>query len=127
GATFTRFLPDHTDRLLLLAWIFPSFIQGVAGFGTPIAICAPLLLLLGYDKVRAVVLPLVGYHWSVTFGSMGASFYMASLTADLTASAQDRLALHASGLLAVNLLVAGVLVLLIDGGPRQLRAGAVTL
>lgn len=127
GETFTRYLPNHTDRLLLLAWIFPSFVQGVAGFGTPIAICAPLLVLLGYDKVRAVVLPLVGYHWSVTFGSMGASFYMAALTADLATSAQEQLALHASGLLAINMLVAGVLVLLIDGGARQLRAGAATL
>lgn len=29
GETFARYLPNPTDRLLLLAWIFPSFIQGV--------------------------------------------------------------------------------------------------
>ncbi|NEE03011.1 L-lactate permease [Phytoactinopolyspora halotolerans] len=123
GETFTRFLPRRTDRLLLLAWIFPSFVQGVAGFGTPIAVCAPLLLMLGYDKVRAVVLPLVGYHWSVTFGSMGSSFYMASLTAGFSGSSQDTLALEAGVMLAVNAIVAGLLVLLIDGGLRQLRRG----
>jgi lactate permease len=127
GATFTRYLPSRTDRVLLLAWIFPSFIQGVAGFGTPIAVCAPLLLLLGYDKVRAVVLPLVGYHWSVTFGSMGSSFYMASLTAGFGVSAQDTLAMQTAGLLAVNAVLAGVLVLLLDGGLRGLRRGSILL
>ncbi|NED94927.1 L-lactate permease [Phytoactinopolyspora alkaliphila] len=127
GTTFTRYLPSRTDRVLLLAWIFPSFIQGVAGFGTPVAVCAPLLLLLGYDKVRAVVLPLVGYHWSVTFGSMGSSFYMASLTAGFGVSEQNALALQTAGLLAVNAILAGALVLLLDGGLGGLRRGAVLL
>lgn len=127
GETFARYLPGPTDRLLLLAWIFPSFIQGVAGFGTPIAVCAPLLLMVGYDKIRAVVLPLVGYHWSVTFGSMGSSFYMASLTAGFGISAQGTLALHAAGLLAVNIILAGGLVLIIDGGLTRLRQGSVLL
>ncbi len=127
GETFARFLPRRTDRLLLLAWIFPSFVQGVAGFGTPIAVCAPLLLMLGYDKVRAVVLPLVGYHWSVTFGSMGSSFYMASLTAGFGGSSQDTLAFAAATMLAVSAVVAGLLVLLIDNGLRGLRQGWVLL
>lgn len=123
GETFARFVPRPADRVLLLAWVFPSFVQGVAGFGTPIAVCAPLLLALGYSKVRAVVLPLVGYHWSVTFGSMGSSFYMASLTAGFGVSAQDTLAIRTAALLAVNALLAGVLVLLIDGGAARLREG----
>ncbi|AYY14565.1 L-lactate permease [Actinobacteria bacterium YIM 96077] len=124
GETFAHYLPRPADRVLLLAWIFPSFVQGVAGFGTPIAVCAPLLLLVGYDKVRAVVLPLVGYHWSVTFGSMGSSFYMASLTAGFGVTAQDALATRTAALLAVNAVLAGGLVLLIDGGLARLRQGA---
>ena len=123
GRVFTSILPRRRENLLLVAWIFPSFIQGVAGFGTPIAVAAPLLLAMGWGPVRAVVYPLIGYHWSVTFGSMGSSFYMASLTAALGGSAEGDLALRAAFLLGINMLVAGALVLLMDGGWAGLRDG----
>ena len=121
GRTLQRLLPSHDATLLALAWVLPSFIQGVAGFGTPIAVAAPLLVGLGYSVRRALIYTLVGYHWSVTFGSMGSSFYMASLTAGLTGGPQELLALRASGLLALNCLIAGALVLLLDGGVAALR------
>jgi lactate permease len=127
GRVFTAILPRRRDNLLLVAWVFPSFIQGVAGFGTPIAVAAPLLVAMGWSRVRAVVYPLVGYHWSVTFGSMGSSFYMASLTTGLGGEQQVVLAGHAAALLAVNCLLAGALVLVMDGGLAALREGALTL
>lgn len=127
GGALARMLPDREVRLLALAWVFPSFIQGVAGFGTPIAVAAPLLLALGWSPVRAIALPLVGYHWSITFGSMGSSFYVASLTAGMTGGEQAALALRASSLLAVCCLVAGALVLLLDGGLAALRRGLLPL
>jgi lactate permease len=127
GQVFTSILPRRRENLLLVAWVFPALIQGVAGFGTPIAVAAPLLLAMGWGPVRAVAYPLVGYHWSVTFGSMGSSFYMASLTARLDGSQQVALAGSASALLAVSCLVSGALVLLMDGGLRGLREGARTL
>jgi lactate permease len=127
GRVFTAILPRRRENLLLVAWVFPSFIQGVAGFGTPIALSAPLLLAMGWGPVRAVAYPLVGYHWSVTFGSMGSSFYMASLTSGLDGAEQTGLAGHSAGLLGVNCLVAGALVLLMDGGISALREGARTL
>ncbi len=124
GRVFVSVLPRRRESLLLLAWLFPSFLQGVAGFGTPIAIAAPLLVAMGWSKTRAVLYPLVGYHWSVTFGSMGSSFYMASLTAHLGSQAQSDFALRAGLLLAVNSLLAGALVLILDGGLRALREGS---
>lgn len=123
GRIFTSILPRRRENLLIVAWVFPAFIQGVAGFGTPIAVAAPLLVAMGWGPVRAVAYPLIGYHWSVTFGSMGSSFYMASLTARLESSEQAGLAVHAASLLAVNCLVAGALVLLLDGGLKGLREG----
>lgn len=123
GRIFTSILPRRRENLLLVAWVFPAFIQGVAGFGTPIAVAAPLLVAMGWSPVRAVVYPLVGYHWSVTFGSMGSSFYMASLTAGFDGPEQGALAGHAALLLAVNCLLAGALVLLMDGGLTGLREG----
>jgi lactate permease len=78
---------------------------------------------MGWSPIRAVAYPLIGYQWSVTFGSMGSSYYMASLTAHLSPSEQLVLAVHAALLLAVNCLVAGALVLLLDGGLAGLREG----
>jgi lactate permease len=127
GRLFMSILPRRRENLLIVAWVFPSFIQGVAGFGTPIAVTAPLLVAMGWGPVRAIAYPLIGYHWSVTFGSMGSSFYMASLTAGLTGTEQDALALHAAVLLGINCLVAGALVLLMDGGLAGLREGLGTL
>ena len=123
GTVLHRLLPRGSDRLLALAWVLPSFIQGVAGFGTPIAVAAPLLVALGYRVRPALMYTLIGYHWSVTFGSMGSSFYMASLTAGLSGSAQGEFALRAALLLGVNCLAAGGLVLLVEGGVARLREG----
>lgn len=121
GRALSRVLPSRTENVLLLAWVLPSFIQGVSGFGTPIAVAAPLLVALGVGVVRAVALPLVGYHWAVGFGSMGSSFYMGSLTARLDAAQTAQYATAASIALGVNCLLAGVLVSLMSGGPRALR------
>jgi lactate permease len=123
GRIFTSVLPRRRENLLIVAWIFPSFIQGIAGFGTPIAVAAPLLLAMGWSKSRAVIYPLIGYHWAVTFGSMGSSFYMASLTARLSDPDEALFALFASSFLAVNCLLAGALVLLLDGGREGLKEG----
>lgn len=127
GRVFSSVLPRRRENLLIMAWIFPSFVQGVAGFGTPIAVAAPLLVAMGWSRTRAVIYPLVGYHWAVTFGSMGSSFYMASLTAGLSGDEQALFALAAASILAVNCLVAGALVLLLDGGVGGLREGWRTL
>ena len=56
---------------LLIAWFFGLFIEGAAGFGTPVALGAPLLLGLGYSPVRAVMLALVGHAAGVSFGAVG--------------------------------------------------------
>lgn len=67
---------DHIVQVLLLGWAFASFLQGVGGFGVPVAITAPLLIGLGVPQVRAVVIPALGHGWAVTFGSLAASFIM---------------------------------------------------
>lgn len=56
---------------LAFGWVFASFLQGVAGFGAPIAIVAPLLIGIGLKPVYAVVLPLIGINWANMFGSLG--------------------------------------------------------
>jgi lactate permease len=74
GRGITRLTADRGLQLLMLAWAFGSFLQGVAGFGVPIAVVAPLLVGLGFEPVIAVAAPAIGHSWSVTFGDIASSF-----------------------------------------------------
>lgn len=74
GQGITKLTAEPTMQLLLLAWVFSSFLQGVAGFGVPIAVVAPLLIGLGFPPVVAVATVAIGHSWSVTFGDMASSF-----------------------------------------------------
>jgi lactate permease len=74
GRQFIRVTEDRVLQLLLLSWVFSSFLQGVAGYGVPIAVVAPLLITLGFEPVTSVAAVAIGHAWSVTFGSMAASF-----------------------------------------------------
>lgn len=103
--------PTEGRRLLLLAFVLPSFLQGAAGFGAPIAMSAPLLVRRGMAPVAAVAACLIGYQWSVTFGSMGSSYFMAEATARLTPAQADSFALRAALLLATTAVVSGFLVI----------------
>jgi lactate permease len=66
--------PGKTLQVLLLAWGFASFLQGVGGFGVPVAVVAPILVSMGFSAVEAVVMPSLGLAWAVSFGSLGASY-----------------------------------------------------
>ncbi len=84
ASTFTRL--THGNKLLqllVLGWAFPSFIQGVCGFGVPVAVSAPLLVGLGFNPILAVVTALIGHSWAVTFGSLGSSYSVLVRLTDL--------------------------------------------
>lgn len=62
---------DRVIQAVLIAWFFGLFMEGAAGFGTPVALAAPLLVGLGYAPVTAVALALVGHAAGVSFGAVG--------------------------------------------------------
>ena len=62
---------DARLQAVLIAWFFALFVEGVAGFGTPVALAAPMLVGLGVSPVRAVTLALVGHAAGVSFGAIG--------------------------------------------------------
>jgi lactate permease len=74
GRGIAHLTGEPTMQLLMLAWGFSSFLQGVAGFGVTVAVTAPLLIGLGFPPVVAVASASIGHSWAVTFGSMGSSF-----------------------------------------------------
>lgn len=62
---------DQRVQVLLISFAFGCFLEGVAGFGVPIAICAALLVQLGFKPVRAAVLSLVGNVAAGAYGAIG--------------------------------------------------------
>ncbi|MEX2574886.1 MAG: L-lactate permease, partial [Balneolaceae bacterium] len=69
--SFADVSSDRRVQVVIIAWLFGSFLEGAAGFGTPAAIVAPLLLALGYPAFAAVMLGLMVQSTSVTFGAVG--------------------------------------------------------
>lgn len=70
-ANFSHISSDRRVQLIIIAWLFGSFIEGAAGFGTPAAIAAPLLLTLGFPALAAVSLALIADSSAVSFGAVG--------------------------------------------------------
>ena len=62
---------DRRVQAILIAWLFGAFIEGAAGFGTPAAVAAPLLLALGFPALAAVMVALIIQSTPVTFGAVG--------------------------------------------------------
>ncbi len=69
-----KLVPDPAFLQLLLAWAFSGMLEGLAGFGLPVAIVAPMLVELGSPPLLAVAAVAVGHAWAVTFGDMGVIF-----------------------------------------------------
>jgi lactate permease len=79
---------NHVFLVLAFGWVFASFMQGIAGFGAPIAIVAPLLLAIGVRPVYAVVIPLIGHAWANMFGTLAVGWIATLQVVDL----EDQLA-----------------------------------
>ena len=124
GRGIQRFSGDKAIQLIIFGWIFSSFLQGVAGYGVPIAVVAPLLLGLGFSPVVAVAVPAIGHCWSVTFGSMGASFQ-----ALMAVSGYDfaYLAPACALLLGLATFLCGIASIHVFGGFRLVRHSAAAL
>ncbi|WP_208349570.1 L-lactate permease [Pseudaestuariivita rosea] len=69
--TLSGIASERRIQAILIAWFFGLFMEGAAGFGTPVALATPLLVGLGYPPVRAVVLALLGHAAGVSFGAVG--------------------------------------------------------
>ncbi len=68
---FYSISPDRRVQAIIVAWLFGSFIEGSAGFGTPAAVAVPLLVGLGFPPLAAVVCGMVIQCTPVSFGAVG--------------------------------------------------------
>jgi lactate permease len=78
-----RFSSNELFLVLGFGWVFASFLQGIAGFGTPIAVVAPLLVALGVRPLYAVVIPLIGHAWANMFGTLAVGWLATLQVVDL--------------------------------------------
>jgi len=62
---------DRRVQVVIIAWLFGSFIEGAAGFGTPAAVAAPLMVALGFPAAAAVMIGMMIQSTAVTFGAVG--------------------------------------------------------
>lgn len=75
-AGMTKVSPDRRVQAIVIGYMFGAFIEGAAGFGTPAALAAPLLLGLGFPPLCAAVMCLVFNSFPVTFGAVGTPVIM---------------------------------------------------
>jgi len=113
GLTLPSLTVDRAMQALLIGWVFASFLQGVGGFGVPVAVTAPILVSLGINPLTAVVIPSIGHGWAVTFGSLGSSFQALIVATGMPA---QTLAPAAAIFLGIACLVSGPMVAHIVGG-----------
>lgn len=70
--------PDRRIQLVIVAYVFEAFIEGAAGFGSPAALAAPLLISLGFPPLSAAIVALVCNSVPVSFGAVGTPTVMAA-------------------------------------------------
>lgn len=69
--SFVAITPDRRIQVIIIAWLFGSFIEGAAGFGTPAAVAVPLLVGLGFPAMAAVTAGMIIQSTPVSFGAAG--------------------------------------------------------
>ncbi|MEQ8673881.1 MAG: L-lactate permease [Aggregatilineales bacterium] len=117
---FTALTEDDVLQVLLIGWVFTSFLQGVGGFGVPVAIAAPLLVGLGLSPLKAILVPSLGHAWAVTFGSLGSSFIT---MVGVTGLDGAYLAPPTAVILGICAIVCGVLAAHVYAGWRGVQRG----
>lgn len=120
-----RYLPNELLLVLSLGWVFTSFLQGITGFGVPVAVGAPLLIGIGVNPLWAVVIPLLGQSWGNTYGTLGAAWDALAMSAGMEAGSPEyfRTALYAALFLWVWNLVLGLVICWFYGRARAVCKG----
>jgi len=108
-------------QLLVISWGFVALLQGVAGFGTPVAVAAPLLVGLGFNPIIATSSALLGRAWAVTFGSLGSSY---GALLKMTNLDPGGLSFWSSIFLTIVCIVTGLSISYLYNGKKGLKKGA---
>lgn len=114
-------------QIMAVGWVFAGFLQGVTGFGVPVAVCAPLLIGIGVRPLYAVVIALIGQAWNNTFGTLGAAWVGLQQVTTLTPAESATTAWQTAVLIAVVVVAGGWMICWLYGGFRGIREGLVAV
>lgn len=114
-------------QVMAIGWVFCGFLQGITGFGVPVAVCAPLLIGIGVRPLYAVSISLIGQAWNNTFGTLGAAWVGLEQVTELSPAQSETTALQTAILIAVLTVAGGLVISLMYGGLRGLREGFVAV
>jgi lactate permease len=115
-----RHLPnDRRVLLVVVGFCFGALLEGVAGFGCPVAITASLLILVGFPAIEALVFTLIFNTAPVAFGALGVPITVLGAVTDLPSA---QLAAMVGRQLPVMALLLPFYVIALYGGWRSVRA-----
>src|ERR1700694_4420558 len=124
--SLTRLTGDRRLQALLIAFSFGALLEGIAGFGAPVAITASILASLGFEPVMAAVLALLANTAPVAFGSIGipvvtlGGLVAPILHKDVTATTLALSAMVGRQLPVFSILIPGYLIVVLAGW-RKMR------
>ena len=125
--SLARLTDDRRIQALLVAFCFGALVEGIAGFGAPVAISAAMLAGLGFEPVSAAVLALVANTAPVAFGSIGipvttlGGLLAPILGRDVASTTRDLSAMVGRQLPLFSLVVPAYLVVLLAGWRRMIE------
>lgn len=121
-----KFSRNDLFIILALSWVFASFLQGIAGFGAPVAVVVPLLIAVGVKPIYAVAMGVLAHAWARFFGTLGVGWLALLRVADV----QDviRAAYESALLILIPTYLGGLLVVWLYGrGPAVRHAWPLVL
>jgi len=117
--SFAKISDDKRIQAVIIAFAFGALIEGLAGFGTPVAITTVMLMALGFSPLKSAALSLIGNTAPVAFGSIATPIVTLSAQTDIPIEDLGAMVGRQTPFLA--LIVPLVLVGVVDGarGIRQ--------
>ncbi|AMG87465.1 L-lactate permease [Bordetella bronchiseptica] len=109
--------------IVALGWVFASFLQGIDGFGTPIAVVAPLLVAFGMRPVYAVAIPIIAHIWAKFYGTLGVGWLATLQVVDIDAATTASTALQAALLISIQAVLGGFTIVWLYGRWAAIRSG----
>lgn len=110
---------DKRVLVLLIGWCFGGFLEGMAGFGTAVAIPASMLFALGLNPIEAILACLIANGTPTMFGSIGIpTTTLASITGIDPVTLATTQAIQVLPFVIVSPIL---MVMLVGGGPKALK------
>jgi len=116
--TFGRLSDDQRIQAVVVAFSFGALIEGLAGFGAPVAITAVVMVGLGFKPLKAAALALIGNTAPVAFGSIAVPI---TTLAETTGIPADTLGAQVGNQTPILALFVPFILLFVVDGSRGLR------